>query len=50
MRVILSFVLLLSACASHGVRCDGRLLPINGPAAISEPAGRAVSVTPRNTP
>ena len=44
MRAIMCCVLFLSACASHGVRCDGRLLPINRPAASVEPAAR---VTPR---
>jgi hypothetical protein len=34
MRVIVSLVLLLSGCATHGVRCHGPLSPINEPAAI----------------
>ncbi len=32
MRVVYCFFVLLSACATHGVRCDGRLQPINPPA------------------
>lgn len=32
MRLILCWFLLLSACASHGVRCDDHLHPINSPA------------------
>jgi hypothetical protein len=32
MRVIYCFFLLLPACVSHGVRCDGRLQAINPPA------------------
>ncbi len=49
MRVIYCFVLLLPACVSHGVRCDGRLQPINPPApraAVSVPAPPAVRVAP----
>jgi len=32
MRVVCCLCLLLTACASHAVRCDGRLQPINPPA------------------
>jgi hypothetical protein len=32
MRLIFCTFLLLTACASHGVRCDRHLLPINAPA------------------
>jgi hypothetical protein len=38
MRLIFCWYLLLTACASHGVRCDSRLQPINPPAPISLPA------------
>ncbi len=38
MRLIFCWYLLLTACASHGVRCDGRLQPINPPAPILLPA------------
>lgn len=50
MRVILCFVLLLSACAAHDVRCDGRLRPINQPERAHGPAGRAAPVPPGNAP
>jgi hypothetical protein len=33
MRGIFCLLLLLPACASHNVRCDGRLQPINLPGA-----------------
>jgi hypothetical protein len=33
MRLAFCLVLLLPACTSHVVRCDGRLQPINLPAA-----------------
>ncbi len=49
MRVIYCFFLLASACASHGVRCDGRLQPINSPApraAMTVPPQTAVKVVP----
>ncbi len=38
MRLIFCWYLLLTACASHGVRCDGRLQPINSPAPTLLPA------------
>jgi hypothetical protein len=33
MRVLICVLWLLSACASHSPKCDGRLQPINLPAA-----------------
>ncbi len=41
MRLIFCSYLLLTACASHGVRCDGHLQPINSPAPILVPAAPA---------
>ncbi len=38
MRILLSLVLLLTACASHDVRCDGRLQPINPPGTHAKPS------------
>lgn len=43
MRFIYCLFLLLPACASHVVRCDGRLQPINQPA---PPASAAPRVSP----
>jgi hypothetical protein len=37
MRWIICTFLLLTACASHGVRCDSHLLPINAPAPARSP-------------
>jgi hypothetical protein len=37
MRVICCLLLLLPGCATHAVRCEGRLQPIN----VGAPAGRA---------
>ncbi len=37
MRVFLCLFLFLPACASHGVRCDGRLQPINRPMTAAAP-------------
>jgi len=45
MRMFLCLCLLLPACASHTVRCDGRLQPINLPVARSD--SRAA---PRSSP
>jgi hypothetical protein len=49
----LAAVLLMGACASHEarVKCDGRLEPINTPAAKQNPDVRATAVqqTPRRT-
>jgi hypothetical protein len=39
MRAIVLLYLLLSACASHEVRCDRRLRPINAPAARGAAVG-----------
>jgi hypothetical protein len=45
MRLIICLLLLLTACGSHDVRCDGRLQRINQPAshaqASSSPAPAA---------
>ena len=38
MRAMYCVFLLLPACASHTVRCDGRLQPINPPAARASAA------------
>jgi len=38
MRLIFCWYLLLTACASHGVRCDSRLQPINSPPPNVQPA------------
>ena len=47
MRMIYCLFLLLPACASHAVRCDGRLQPINLPAraaaGASAPAAASAS-------
>ena len=43
MRLIICLFLLLPACASHAVRCDGRLQAIN-------PPETAVGATPRSAP
>ena len=50
MRVVAFMVFMLSACGSQGVRCDGRMRPINLPVAgavggvdVSEAATGAVS-------
>jgi len=45
MRLWMSLCLLLSACASHQVRCDSRLQPINNPKLSA-----AASVAPRGAP
>jgi hypothetical protein len=37
MRLIVYCFLLLSACSSHGVRCNSHLQPINPPASGSLP-------------
>jgi len=42
-RWILCFTVVLQACASHAVRCDTHLQPINAPAAKSAPAGPAAT-------
>jgi len=33
MRVIYCLLLMLTACTSHAVRCDGHLQPVNPPSA-----------------
>ena len=40
MRLLLCLVLMLSACASHSVRCDKHLQSINQPG-VARPAGAA---------
>ena len=47
MRMMVCLFLLLAGCATHAVRCDARLVPINLPAAGS--AGGA-AVTPSVMP
>jgi hypothetical protein len=36
-RFIVCFILLLQGCASHALRCDAHLQPINAPAAKPAP-------------
>jgi hypothetical protein len=40
MRLLFCLVVMLPACASHTVRCDGHLQPINQPG-VARPAGAA---------
>jgi hypothetical protein len=51
MRMVVCLFLLLAGCATHAVRCDARLVPINLPAAGSA-GGAAVTPTvmPAATP
>ena len=51
MRMMVCLFLLLAGCATHAVRCDARLVPINLPAAGSA-GGAAVTPTvmPAATP
>jgi hypothetical protein len=42
-RFILCLTVFLHACASHAVRCDAHLQPINAPADKSAAAGKPVS-------
>jgi len=44
-RMMFFGFLLLTACASHGVRCDGHLQPINPPAPAMMPETPAVRST-----
>lgn len=46
MRLIYCLLLLLPACTSHVVRCDGRLQPINEPAPPVSAAPSAKSDVP----
>jgi hypothetical protein len=48
MRVVCCLCLLLTACASHAVRCDGRLQPINPRPAVTVPVPDVE--TPRSNP
>lgn len=41
--LILLATLLLAACASHAVRCDTRLTPINLPAPVAHAAAAVAS-------
>lgn len=52
MRLLSCLLLLLSGCASHGVRCDGHLRPINAtePTPASALPGGAAHKPPRGTP
>jgi hypothetical protein len=38
MRLVFCSILLLTACASHDVRCDAHLRPINPPASSANTA------------
>ena len=46
MRVLFCLFLLLPACASHAVRCDGHLQPINRALAGTAAAGATARGTP----
>jgi hypothetical protein len=50
MRLLIGLALLLTACASHDVRCDGRLQPINQPAPHAQPAQSSVLPPPSMRP
>ena len=50
MRVFISLALFLTACASHDVRCDGRLQPINQPEPRAQPAQSPVPPLPPTRP
>jgi hypothetical protein len=51
MRVMVCLFLLLAGCATHAVRCDARLVPINLPAAGSAGGTAATpTVMPAPTP
>jgi hypothetical protein len=52
MRLLCCLLLLLSGCASHAVRCDGHLHPINAtlPVPASVLPGGAAKAPPRGTP
>jgi hypothetical protein len=43
----LMLLLLLAACTSHRVRCDGHLQPINKPATPSATAGGTAAGNPQ---
>jgi hypothetical protein len=50
-RIIFCLTLLLQACASHVVRCDAHLQPINAPAAAGNASHPTTAVAPaRRTP
>jgi hypothetical protein len=44
MRVFYGLFLMLAACTSHAVRCDGPLQPVNPPAARIAPGAAASEV------
>ena len=47
MRMMVCLFLLLAGCATHAVRCDARLVPINLPAAAPVAGAAAgAAVTP----
>jgi len=56
MRMMVCLFLMLAGCATHAVRCDGRLVPINLPAAGSTGGAAATATampaatTPRSDP
>jgi hypothetical protein len=50
MRKFLSLCWLLAGCASHTVRCDAHLQPINLPNAATATAAAAAAVVPRSGP
>jgi hypothetical protein len=50
MRMFFCLFLLLPACASHVVRCDGRLQPINLPVVGAVSGAAAGAALPRRTP
>jgi hypothetical protein len=50
MRTILCCVLLLPACTSQIVRCDGILRPINAPAPSGQPIAGAAAIPHGKSP
>jgi len=51
MRMVVFLFLLLAGCATHAVRCDARLVPINLPAAGRDAgAATGVALTPAAMP
>ena len=51
MRILCCFLLLLSACASQSVHCNGHLRPINvATGQVSSVAGGAIAVPSSSVP
>jgi hypothetical protein len=47
---VVGLIILMSACSSHAVRCDGRLQPINAPAPVQRAASQASSKAAESAP